>query len=189
VQRLSFLAYRPIMVLLVILMGLVTTDVLASSAVHYVTLDRALSRTDAAVLVTYAKPKLREVRIPITPRGQKANPAKWPDFVRRDYRFKTLKVIWLRSGKKPAKTLTVAPGNWQRRLIVHRKYHVEGVRKIPIYTRFDGYKALEALEAKNGKAIVLLRRNKTTGWQVSVESAFLLAKKKKTLLKALKRKP
>ncbi|MCO4762534.1 MAG: hypothetical protein KC502_13570 [Myxococcales bacterium] len=157
----------------------------ASGSVRYVTLKQVAQRTDAAVLVQFAEPKVRDVRIAMTPKGKKPEPKKWPDFVRQDRKLKVLRVLFARGGSGPKGTLFVAPGDWRFMLSLHRMYHVENRRKIPIYHRFDGRKALKQLHRKGGKAIVLLQRDKKTGWRVAARFAFLMPSATKRVRAAL----
>jgi len=146
---------------------------LASAGIRTVPLAEVVRRADVIALVEPDPAGPRTVTIPIPGKGPKGKKA--PAFKRRDQRFKVIEVLSRRAGKRTPAAITVAPANWSTRLTVHRRYHLEGVRKIPIYYRMAGgglgKASPERDGAKPGRSLVLLHRDRRAGFRFVVDGA------------------
>lgn len=84
------------------------------------------------VLARPASPPFRTVTVDITPKD-KAPGAKPPPFEYRVQRWVVEELLAPSDKVKPGDTIEVSPADWQYRLTIHRKWHLEGVNKIGLY--------------------------------------------------------
>jgi hypothetical protein len=118
---------------LVLLFTLLFSLEAATSERHdEIPLSQVVTASHLIVLARPAEPTFRKVSVDITPKG-KAPRAKAPPFEYRVQRW-VVEALLTPSGKvKPGDTLEVSPADWEYRLTIHRKMHLEGINKIGLY--------------------------------------------------------
>lgn len=97
-----------------------------------VSLATVVAASRLVVLARPASPPFRMVTVDITPKG-KAPGAKAPPFEYRVQRWVVEELLTPSDEVKPGDTIEVSPADWQYRLTIHRKRHLEGVNKIGLY--------------------------------------------------------
>jgi len=97
-----------------------------------VPLATVVAASSLVVLARPASPPFRTVTVDITPKG-KASGAEPPPFEYRVQRWVVEELLTPSGEVKPGDTIEVSPADWQYRLTIHRKLHLEGVNKIGLY--------------------------------------------------------
>jgi hypothetical protein len=111
---------------------LVSLEASTSERHSEVPLEQVVADARLIVLARPAEPSFRLVRVDITPKGERPSP-KRPPYQYRVQRWVVEEVLTPSGTVKPGDTLEVSPADWETRLTVHRKYHLEGVNKIALY--------------------------------------------------------
>jgi hypothetical protein len=129
----------------------------------------ALVKRSALIVVAEpATPPTKKSEIAIAPKG--GSKEKYPPYERTQHRYVVKEIISNRSGTKLAagKTIEVDVGDFDTRLTVHRRYYLEGVRKIPIYTY---YRPTERPDGGEGAAVIVFLTRSGDGWEFTATGA------------------
>lgn len=123
-----------------------------------------VTRSSAIVIVEPATPATVKTEIAIAPKG--GSREKYPAYTRTRSRYVVKEVLHSRGAKlESGKTIEVDAADFDTRLIVHKRYYLEGVRKIPIYTYYSPQKA-----PAEGAVIVFLSGS-SDGWEFAAAGA------------------
>lgn len=123
-----------------------------------------VARSNAIVIVEPATPATVKTEITIAPKG--GSREKYPPYTRIRSRYVVKEVLHSRGAKLEAgKTIEVDAADFDTRLTVHKRYYLEGLRKIPIYTYYSPQK-----EPAEGAAIVFLSGS-SDGWEFAAAGA------------------
>lgn len=122
-----------------------------------------VSRSTVIAIVEPATPATVKTEISIAPKG--GSIAKYPPYTRVRTRYVVKEVLHARGAKlEPGKTIEVDVADFDTRLTVHKRYYLEGVRKIPIYSYYSPQKP-----AADGAMIVFLSAT-GDGWSFTSDS-------------------
>lgn len=123
-----------------------------------------VSRSNVIVIVEPATPATVKTEIAIAPKGGSIE--KYPPYTRIRSRYVVKEVLHAQGTKlEPGKTIEVDAADFDTRLTVHKRYHLEGVRKIPIYAYYSPQKA-----AAEGAMIVFLSGS-SDSWEFTAAGA------------------
>lgn len=152
---------------LTILVATLALEAHTSERHDHLSLEALLSRSTLVAIVEPASPPTKKTELPIGPTGGKE---KYPPYLRLQQRYVVKELLWSRDGRAPAAgtTLEVDQADFGMRRNVHERYHVEGVRKIPIYSYYQP--AAEADAGSSDRTIVFLRRA-GDGWEFAASGA------------------
>lgn len=139
---------------LVVLLSTVALEAHTSEYNETMSLEQLVRQSDAIVVVTPAAPATEKHEEPIVA-AEKQSPA-FPPFVRVTHRYLVREVLKTSEPLKPKQTLLVEVADVSTRREVHRRYHLEGVRKIPIYR---SYQPRGTPDGGTGASIVFLNRS------------------------------
>lgn len=140
----------------------------ASQGREVVALQDVLAAASAVVLAVPATPAQRSEPVSITPAGKRADPVRYPPYLRSLQRWRVLEVV----AGPPAlagQVLEVDAAQWQMRLEVHRRYYVEGVGKIPIYLEYSPSFRADGPPPTPARIVMLAGR--PGAWQLAVDNA------------------
>ncbi|MER2563378.1 MAG: hypothetical protein ABTQ32_21800 [Myxococcaceae bacterium] len=142
--------------------AIVLTSLEAFTSEHHdqIELKDLVTRSTVIAVVVPATPATVKSEIAIAP-GEK-----YPPYTRIRSRYVVKEVLHAEGTKlEPGKTIEVDPADFDTRLTVHKRYHLEGVRKIPIYTHYSPQKP-----PAQGSMIVFLAPA-GDGWQYTANGA------------------
>jgi hypothetical protein len=144
-----------------------------------VPLARVVAASRLIVLAHPATPPFRTVSVDITPKG-KSPGDKAPPFEYRVQRWVVEELLTPSDAMKPGDTLEVSPADWEYRLTVHRKYHLEGVNKIGLY---EVYRASPPPEGEPRRLLFLEPEGKA--WRFTYAGAVEAPSRRAEVLKLL----
>lgn len=151
------------------LLALALTALEASTSERHdqIELGDLVRQSSLIAVVEPANPPTKKTEIAIGPKG--ASKEKYPPFKRVQQRYVVKAVLKNEAGKKldVGATIEVDEGDFDTRLTVHRRYYLEGVRKIPIYTY---YTPSPAPDAGTEGSIVFVQRS-GNGWEFAASGA------------------
>ncbi|MDP3501920.1 MAG: hypothetical protein Q8S33_16400 [Myxococcales bacterium] len=120
------------------LLALALTALEASTSERHdqIELSDLVRQSSLIALVEPASPPTKKTEIAIGPKG--GSKETYPPFTRVQQRYVVKAVLKNEAGKKLAEgaLIEVDVGDFDTRLTVHRRYYLEGVRKIPIYSYY-----------------------------------------------------
>lgn len=123
-----------------------------------------VSRSSVIAIVEPATPATVKTEISIAPKGGSSE--KYPAYTRIRTRYVVKEILHAQGTKlEPGKTIEVDAADFDTRLTVHRRYYLEGVRKIPIYSYYSPQKP-----AADGAAIIFLSHS-SDGWEFAAAGA------------------
>jgi hypothetical protein len=140
--------------------ALIATEAFTSEHHEEVTLEQALPRSTLVFIAAPASPASRTVSISIAPPGKSEE--QFPPYRQVLQRYTVREVLWSQS-EAPEKgtVLELAPADSGTRLSVHKKYYLEELRKIPIYT----YYAATVPPAEGAKEVIVLATSSSDGYE------------------------
>jgi len=168
---------------LVVLFSLLFSLEAATSERHdEVPLSQVVTASRLIVLARPAEPSFRKVSVDITPKGQEPS-AQAPAFEYRVQRW-VVEALLTPSGEvKPGDTLEVSPADWEYRLTIHRKMHLEGVNKIGLY---EVYRPSEP--PRDEPRRILFLEPEGSAWRFTYVGAMEAPSQRAQVLKLLSRK-
>lgn len=145
-----------------VLLLLTATEAHTSESHENLSLESVVRQSSAILLVEKADPPTKKTQVPVA-KGA-------PPYERTQHRFVVKEVLHLRGvGPRvaPGATLEVDAADYGTRLTVHRKYYVENVRKIPIYSF---YRPQPSDAGESTQEIVFLTHG-GSGWEFTASGA------------------
>jgi hypothetical protein len=168
---------------LVLLFTLLFSLEAATSERHdEVPLSQAVTASHLIVLARPAEPAFRTVSVDITPKGQ-APHAKAPPFEYRVQRWVVEALLTSSNEVKPGDTLEVSPADWEYRLTIHRKMHLEGVNKIGLYAVYR-----PSAPPKDEPRRILFLEPEGSAWRFTYVGAMEAPSQRAKVLKLLSKK-
>lgn len=123
-----------------------------------------VTRSNAILIVEPATPATVKTEIAIAPKG--GSREKYPPYTRIRTRYVVKEVLHSQGPKvDPGKTIEVDAADFDTRLTVHKRYYLEGVRKIPIYTYYSPQKEPAA------DAMIVFLSGSGDGWEFAAAGA------------------
>lgn len=162
--------------LLALLFG---TEAHVSEGRRQVKLKEVVEAAEVIVLVKPAEPSTRKVSIPITAPGEDASKEK-PPFEYVVTRWVVEEVLAGSSPLEAGQTLEVNPADLSTRKTVHRKYHLEGVRKIPLYSVYSPPEIPDSEKRR-----ILFLEKSSDDWSLVYRGALEAPARKAKILKLL----
>lgn len=151
------------------LLALALTALEASTSERHdqIELSDLVRQSSLIAIVEPANPPTKKTEISIAPKG--GSKEKYPPYTRVQQRYVVKAVLKNEAGKKLADgaIIEVDVGDFDTRLTVHRRYYLEGVRKIPIYSY---YTPTPAPDAGAEGSIVFVQRS-GEGWEFTASGA------------------
>lgn len=165
----------------VLLLGL---EASTSESHDQIDLAAVVKRSALIAIVEPATPPTKKSEIAIAPKG--GSKEKYPPYQRIQHRYVVKEVLSNRSGRKlvAGKTIEVDVGDFDTRLTVHKRYYLEGVRKIPIYSY---YRPAERPDGGEGSGEIVFLSGSGDGWEFTASGAIehvALREQVEALLKA-----
>ncbi len=156
----------------------------ASQGREDVPLQGVIEAATAVVLAVPATPSQRVDAIEIAPVGVRPDPEKYPPYLRIRQRWLVQEVL-LGAPAMVGQVLEVDMAQWQMRLGVHGRYHVEGVRKIPIYREYSP--SFPADRPPKGPARIVMLVGGPGTWQFAADNALESAHERPRIEAALRK--
>lgn len=152
----------------VIAVLLTSLEAFTSESHDQIDLDALVKRSSIIAIVEPATPPTKKTEIRIAPKG--GSKEKYPPYERTQYRYVVKEIVSNRSGTKveAGKTLEVDLGDFDTRLTVHKRYYLENVRKIPIYSY---YRPSERPDGGEGTGAIIFLTRSGDGWEFSATGA------------------
>ncbi len=150
------------------LLALALTALEASTSERHDQIDLSdlVGQSSLIAIVEPANPPTKKTEISIAPKG--GSKEKYPPFTRVQHRYVVKEVLKNQTGKlAPGAIIEVDVGDFGTRLTVHRRYYLEGVRKIPIYSY---YTPLPAPDSGSADSIVFVQRS-SEGWEFTASGS------------------
>jgi hypothetical protein len=151
----------------VVLTAVLLTALEAFTSERHDQLDLAavLARSSVVAIVERADPPTKKTEISIAPKGGSSE--KYPAYSRTRFRYVVKALLHQAVGQtvEVGQTLEVDEADFDTRLTVHTRYHLEGVRKIPIYSYYTPKKP-----GVDGPIIIFIDRS-GDGWEFTASGA------------------
>lgn len=151
------------------------SSVSASSAIRSVDLAYLVRQSELIVVLEDTPAPLTPVKIKID--GAQVTQNAYPDFQFNLTSLKVVEVIHTRSSSdsvQPGQVLSVAPASTASKLKLHKRYHLDGLRKIPIWKRYQSSQPITSPSPDAPpitQRLYFLRRCQVEGWCLTVSQA------------------
>ncbi|MDP1919998.1 MAG: hypothetical protein Q8L14_27370 [Myxococcales bacterium] len=150
------------------LLALALTALEASTSERHdqIELSDLVRQSSLIALVEPASPPMKKTEISIAPKG--GSKEKYPPFTRVQHRYVVKAVLKNQTGKlAEGAIIEVDVGDFDTRLTVHRRYYLEGVRKIPIYSFYTPSPAPDGGAAGS----IVFVQHSGAGWEFTASGA------------------
>lgn len=151
------------------LLALALTALEASTSERHdqIELSDLVRQSNLIALVEPASPPTKKTEISIAPKG--GSKEKYPPFTRVQHRYVVKEVLKNQAGKlAQGAIIEIDVGDFDTRLTVHRRYYLEGVRKIPIYSY---YTPLPAPDDGGSSDSIVFVQGSSQGWEFTASGA------------------
>lgn len=150
------------------LLALALTALEASTSERHeqIQLQALIEQSSFIAVVEPASPPTKRTEISIAPKG--ASNKKYPAFPRLQHRYVVTEVLKNERGKlAEGAIIEVDLADFDTRLTVHRRYYLEGLRKIPIYSYYTPSPAPDA----GAVGSIVFVQHSGDGWEFTASGA------------------
>jgi len=130
-----------------------------------ITLEELVREASVIAVVKPARKPRTPASVDITPPGKPRDTRRWPPFQFVIHEYEVVKVL---KGAPLGKRLRVHPADYDTALLVHRKYHVEGISKHWISR---GYEPKQPPAGTSTENVVVFLNKSGNRWHFAAEGA------------------
>lgn len=146
------------------------------SRIHYrsISLEQLVQCSELVLIVKTADPPQRKIPVPIgasAPSDPAQKRREVPAFLRVQSRCEVQGALTAAGAKLVGKTLEIDGSHWRQSLAMHKSYYLQGIRRSPIYERYQPADAPAEPDPADAPFIVFLRREGGSGFAFVADGA------------------